>query len=91
MELNASKTKVMIFNFTRDYQFTTNIKLLGSDIEVVNRTKLLGTILTSDLKWSENTKDLVRKGNARMRLLHKVANFNAPKNDLVQIYKIYIR
>ena len=91
MELNLSKTKIMIFNFTKDYQFTTNLKLSGNDIEVVDKCKLLGTIITSDLKWSENTKELVRKANARMRILHKVAQYNAPKDDLVQIYKIYIR
>ena len=52
MELNAKKTKTMIFNNSRNYQFTTNLKLKDQSIEVVNEAKLLGTIITSDLKWN---------------------------------------
>ena len=91
MELNSEKTKIMIFNFSRHLQFTTNMKLLDKDIEVVNQTKLLGTIITSDLKWNANTSELIKRGNARMRILHKIAQFNPPKEDMVHIYKIYIR
>ena len=91
MQLNVDKSKMMIFNFTRNYQFTTNISHNGDDMEVINETKLLGTIITNDLKWHRNTQDLVKRANARMRILHKIAEFSAPKEDMVQIYISYIR
>ena len=91
MQLNIDKSKIMIFNFTRNYQFTTNISQNGDDMEVINETKLLGTILTNDLKWHRNTKELVKRANARIRIQHKITEFSAPTEDMVQIYIGYIR
>ena len=56
----------MIFNFTRNYQFSTRLELDGQILETVQEAKLLGTIVTSDLKWDENTNFIVRKANQRM-------------------------
>ena len=44
----------MIFNFT-DLQFTTRLYLESNLLEIITETKLLGTIITSDLKWHKNT------------------------------------
>ena len=54
MAINASKTKMMIFNFS-DKKFTTRVKLNNQNVEIVDQVKLLGTIVTSDLKWDRNT------------------------------------
>ena len=50
MKLNTKKTKNICFNFTRDKQFSTDIKLNNESIETVSETKLLGTIISDDLK-----------------------------------------
>ena len=81
----------MIFNFTLNYQFTTNLSHNGDDVEVIDETKLLGTIITDDLKWHKNTESLVKRANARMRILHKISEFSAPIEDMVTIYISYIR
>ena len=91
MQLNVDKSKMMIFNFTRNYQFTTNISHNGDDMKIIDETKLLGTVITNDLKWHRNTAELVKRANARMRILHKIAEFSAPTEDMVQIYISYIR
>ena len=45
--LNEKKTKVMIFNFSRDHQFTTRLQLNNHNIEIINETRLrLLTILS---------------------------------------------
>ena len=51
----------MLFNFTHNYQFRTRLKLGDELIETVTQTKLLGTILTRDLKWDKNTKKTLSK------------------------------
>ena len=90
IELNENKTKNMHFNFTRTKQFSTHITLKNKIIETVKETKLLGTIITNDLKWSKNTKSLVKQAYARMELLRKVSEFtNIP--DRLQIYKMFVR
>jgi hypothetical protein len=60
MRLNEKKTKSIIFNFSRKHQFITKLSVNNQKIEVVKEAKLLGTILTDDLKWSKNTREIVR-------------------------------
>ena len=81
----------MLFNFTRNKQFSTHLKLNGKKIENVSHIKLLGTIITDDLKWGGNTKLLVKRAYARMELLRQMKNFTKSTKDKIQIYKIYIR
>ena len=50
MELNQKKTKQIIFNFNRDKQFTTETELKREPLEIVNEVKLLGVIISNDLK-----------------------------------------
>ena len=58
---------------------------------MIEKTKLLGTIVTNDLKWRENTDSLVKKAYQRMQLLHRTSNFGASTEDLKQIYTTFIR
>ena len=81
----------MIFNFSDKYQFSTRLAIDGKPIEVINSTKLLGTIITSDLKWDKNTNHIVKKANARMELIRKVASFGAKKEDLKNLYILFVR
>ena len=55
MILNQKKTKVMLFNFTDNYKFTTRLELNRENLEVVTQAKLLGVIIKNDLKWDKNT------------------------------------
>ena len=51
----------MIFDFTRNYQFNTNLNLNSQNIERVDQMKLLGTIVSEDLKWDQNTEALIKQ------------------------------
>ena len=91
MLINEQKTKTMIINFTENYKFTTRLQLKNKNIDVINSTRLLGTILTDDLGWDLNTQHLVKKANARMQLLRTVASFSPPVEDMKIIYILYVR
>ena len=65
MKLNVEKTKTMIFNFTDKYQFSTRLLLDDAPLEIVDKAKLLGTIIENDLSWDENIKSLVKKAYQR--------------------------
>ena len=58
MRLNVDKTKNIIFNFSKNNQFSTDIKLDGKTIETVSETKLLGILITNNLSWNKNTERL---------------------------------
>ena len=55
--------------------------LNGESLEVVEKTKLLGVLITEELKWDVNTDLLLRKGNSRMELLRRVSSFNSSVKD----------
>ena len=63
MMVNEKKTKTMIFNCTDMYQFTTRLTVNEKPIEVINSNRLIGTILTDDLKWDSNCENLTKNGN----------------------------
>ena len=81
----------MIFNFTRNFQFSTRLELENEVTEIIRETKLLGVVINDQLTWDSNTHSLVKRSNARLRLLHKLVEFSIPHEDLVTIYVLYIR
>ena len=91
MKVNEAKTKTMIFNFTRDYPISTSFKMNNIPLEVVNEMKLLGVVITSDLRWDKNTQYITKKAYSRMQLLHKIKQFNPPIEDMKTIYILFIR
>ena len=91
MKINSTKTKVMLFNFTHKYQFQTRLQLNSETLETVSETKLLGTIISSDLRWDKNTQHIVKRAYARMELLRKLSGFGAPISDLKTVYLTFIR
>ena len=44
----------MIVNFNKKYTFPTRLQLKGENLQVVQKVKILGTILTNPLSWDEN-------------------------------------
>ena len=91
MKVNEQKTKNLIFNFSKNYQFTTDVKLKGEHIETLDKMKLLGTTITSDLRWNENTRNIVKDSNKRMQFLHRASKFTNNSWDLKKIYMLQVR
>ena len=90
-KLNVKKSNYMVFNFTREHQFSCRLSIEDTLLEAIEETKLLGMIITSDLKWHRNSEMLIRKGFQRMRMIQKLKSFNVSRDDLVTIYILYIR
>ena len=91
MKINEKKSEIMLFNFTNDYQFSTRLSLEGQILDTVQEKKLLGTIITQDLKWDSNTNYIVKRANMRLEILRRISSFGASWSDLKMIYISYIR
>ena len=91
MKLNTDKSKYMVFNFTRNHQFSTRLHLENQVLEQVKETRLLGLIIDEDLSWQKNTEALIKKANARMSILHNLGSFDLPTDEMINIYVLYIR
>ena len=91
MCLNREKSKYIIFNFTKNFQFSTRVKLDNSLLEEVSDCRLLGVILENDLSFEKNTQSIVKKGYTRMIILSKLYAFNLPVEEMVNMYILFIR
>ena len=69
---NAQKCKAMKFNFSRKHDFPLEVSMGGQLLQEVNQMKLLGVIVTKDLKWQENTDYIIKKAMNRMWLLRRM-------------------
>ena len=50
LKINEGKTKIMSFNFSNKFDFLPKLTIGDKELEVVSSTKLLGVILSFDLK-----------------------------------------
>ena len=66
MVLNQKKSNIMLFNQTHKFQFQTRISMNGETLLIVESAKLLGTVISSDLSWDENTADIVKKSQSKI-------------------------
>ena len=91
MKINHRKTKIITFNPCRNVDFTPEIKLGNTEIEVVEEIKLLGLTIRSDLKWTTNTQNMILKANKRLWMLRRLKNLGAKEEDLLEVYVKQIR
>ena len=90
MKINASKTKVQLFNFSRSLDFILELTIEQRQLDVVPTTKLLGVTISSDCKWNHLVEDLVTKANQKMWFLLRLKVLGASITTLVTIYKLFI-
>ena len=93
MKIKESKTQIMKFNFTRNSDFPPELKIEGfeNNLQVVEKTKLLGVIISNDLKWQENTKEICKKAYKRMWALRRMKVLDVEPLVMLDVYKKEIR
>ena len=91
MKLNCEKSNYMIFNFSQEYQFNTRLYMDQKLLSQVKETCLLGVKITDDLKWHKNTASLINRCYQRMLILRNLNTFHVPKEEMINIYCLYIR
>ena len=72
MKINFKKTKVMLFNPCTSIDFMPDLRLDNHELKVVEELKLLGLVIQPDMKWGENTDDMVQKANKRMWIIRNL-------------------
>ncbi|XP_078682182.1 uncharacterized protein LOC144916733 [Branchiostoma floridae x Branchiostoma belcheri] len=91
MLLNGDKCKIMTICFLRIPPAPPSLNIYGSELESVAVACLLGVWLQANLKWETNVTKMLNKANGRLFLLRRLKHFNLPVNDLLQVYKSYVR
>ena len=93
MKIKERKTQVMKFNFNQNLDFPPELIVDGfkENLAVVKETKLLGIILSDDLKWNSNTNYLCAKAYKKMWSLRRMKKLNIEPYIILDIYIKEIR
>ena len=91
MKINTKKTKFMVFNPGPSRDFMPKLIMDGNEIEVVEETRLLGVVVRSDLTWSSNTDDVVKRANNKLWCLRRLKNLGVERSDLLDVYTKQVR
>ena len=60
-------------------------------LKTVQKAKILGVIVQSDLKWDSHISDLSCRCNKKLYMLRCLKTYRLPLCDLITVYKGYIR
>jgi hypothetical protein len=90
MKLNGEKSNYLVFSRSNT-EFATRLSLNGQTLDRIEEVKLLGVWVTTYLDWDKNTRELCKKAYARMTLLTKLKYVGTLREDLVDVYCLFVR
>ena len=77
---------MMLFNPCQSKDFLPQLECDGSAVELVEQTKLLGLIISSDLSWSANTDCIEERCYKKLWMLRRLEKLGADHDDLIDVY-----
>ena len=90
MVLNERKSKYIIFNRAQA-DFNTRLTLNNTNIEQVHEARVLGVVLTDDLKFERNTQDICKRAFARISMITKLKYVGVSIPDLIDVFSLFVR
>jgi hypothetical protein len=90
MQLNKKKTNYQVFTRSRQ-DFATRLHLDGQVLERKRFTKILGVWLQEDGGWQKNTEETCKAAYQRVSMLTKLRYAGETVENLLHIYKQFIR
>ena len=91
MIINEAKCNIINFNFSSKNSPPQKLTLNNNEIVSVDRIKLLGVTITNDLRWRENTAEIVKKVNRKFYQLCKLKQFGVKQEERLATWKTLIR
>ena len=83
MKINSSKSNIMIFDKSKNYDFQPEY--------VIEETRLLGIQLRTDLRWSSNVKAVCKRAMSKMWLLRRIKELDLEPKSIIEYYLKEIR
>ena len=81
----------MLFNTSNKNDFSPQLNMDGVLLEVVKEMKLLGVIITNDLKWHQNTLNITNKAYKILWILKRLKQMGASNTVLINVYTKQVR
>ena len=67
------------------------LNIAGVPLNFVPEAKILGVWLQNDLRWEKNINEISKKANQKLYMLRLVKRFGFNDEELISIYKCYVR
>ena len=87
-QLNPKKCKELRINFTKQSHSYEPVRINDQCLELVKSAKILGMLITDDLKWNSHIENTVSKASKRLYLLRQLKRANVEESSLLQFYTI---
>ena len=92
MVINKDKTKVISFTKSRKWDFPPEVHFSdGTHIEYISETKLVGVIVSEDLKWHKNTAYICGKARSKLWILRRLLKVDLDIHQMFDVYSKEIR
>ena len=90
-QMNEGKCKEMRIGFSKLTTHFEPIKIHNNPLELVKCAKILGLIVSNDLKWNEHVQQITKKARKRLYCLTQSKRANVGTKELLQFYITCIR
>ena len=84
--LNISKTKKMIIDFRKKKTPIHPLFIDGAEVLQANSVKCVGSTISKDLSWCNNSIDIIQKAQKRMYFLRHLKRFGLSQAILTRFY-----
>ncbi len=88
LQLNESKCKELRITFSKAEPLMNAITINDKEIELVSSTKLLGVIMSVDLKWNAHIDMVCKKVATCLYFLWQLKRAKLPSHDLLLLYAL---
>ena len=78
-------------SFSRNLVNPVPLSIGDRILNSVDKTKILGIIIQSNLKWDSHVSELVKRCNKKLYMLRCLKRYKLPLCDLITVYCGYIR
>ena len=68
-----------------------SLELEGCQIDLVEDMKILGVMISSDMKFSKNTQYIIKKAYRRIWMLKRLKNLGATTSQMLDVYTKQVR
>ena len=93
LKIKEQKTELMKFNFSKSRDFPPELIVNGfkDNLKIVNETKLLGVMITDDLKWASNTDYICKRAYGKIWTLRRMKILDLEPTVILDVYLKEIR
>ena len=88
-QLNVKKCKELVFQFKKTRTTHPPIVLESGQVELVNHARILGLTISSDLRWNEHIKNIIKKVNKRIYFIIQLKCTHVPTNAIVSTVRVF--